>query len=806
MKRALVTISCLTGMTSIVFVLLAVTAIASPAQTFTTLVNFDMTNGADPGTSLIQGTDGNFYGTTFYGGANGSGTVFQITAEGALTTLYSFCAQSSCTDGANPTAALVQGTDGDFYGTTGFGGVGTGHGTVFKITPSGTLTTLHIFVVSDGAVPTAALVQGSDGNFYGTTEYGGSNNLGTVFKMTPAGTLTTLYTFAGTDGSYPYAGLVQGSDGNFYGTTMDGGTNNLGTVFEITLAGTLTTLHSFNNTDGAYPIGGLAQGADGNFYGTTDDDGPNNYGTVFEITPAGTLTTLHSFNNTDGAYPEAGLAQGTDGDFYGTTELGGSSGNCSGGGCGTVFKMTSTGTLTTLHSFDGTDGAITLGLVQAKNGIFYGATFRGGTSSNCGTVGCGTVFSLELAPGAVTLSPTSLTFAPQATSTTSAAKNITLTNTGTVSVAISNVAINGDFAVLANTCGATLAVGKKCKISVTFTPTQLGPLAGTLTITDNADNSPQTVALSGTGVPSATLTPATATYATQAVGTTSSPKTFTLTNNQTITLTSIAISTTGDFAVSATACATSLAPKGKCTISVTFSPTTTGNRTGQLSVSDSADNSPQTVPLTGTGVVPATLTPASATYAAQAEGTTSLPKTFTLTNNQTVTLTGIAISTTGDFAVSATTCGTSLAAKAKCTISVTFTPTAIGTRTGQLSVSDSASNSPQTSNLTGTGITPATLTPASATYVAQKVGTTSLPKTFTLTNNQTVPLTGIAITTTGDFAVSATTCTTSLEAKAKCTISVTFTPTVIGKRTGQLSMADSAVNGPQTSNLTGTGK
>jgi hypothetical protein len=181
-------------------------------------------------------------------------------------------------------------------------------------------------------------------------------------------------------------------------------------------------------------------------------------------------------------------------------------------------------------------------------------------------------------------------------------------------------------------------------------------------------------------------------------------------------------------------------------------------------------------------------------------------KAFTLTNNQTVALTSIAILTTGDFAVSATTCTTSLAAKAKCTISVTFTPTAVGTRTGTLSVTDSANNSPQTAALTGKGMVPATLSPASATYPAQTVGTTSAAKTFTLTNNQTVALTSIAISTTGDFAVSATTCTTSLAAKAKCTINVTFAPTAVGTRTGKLSVGDSASNSPQTSGLSGTGK
>ena len=303
----------------------------------------------------------------------------------------------------------------------------------------------------------------------------------------------------------------------------------------------------------------------------------------------------------------------------------------------------------------------------------------------------------------VTLSPASVSFGNVVINTTSAARTVTLANNGAGSLSISSIAISGSFTISAKTCGMTLAAGAKCRVNVTFAPTVLGPLTGALTFTDNAPDSPQAVPLSGTGVFPATLMPATATYAAQVVGTTSLAKTFTLSNYQTVALTSIGISTTGDFAVSTTTCATSLAAKAKCTISVTFTPTATGQRTGQLSVSDSANNSPQTVPLSGTGVLPATLTPATATYAAQTVGTTSPAKTFTLTNNQTVALTSIGISTTGDFAVSATSCMTSLTAKSKCTISVTFTPTAVGTRTGKLRVSDSASNSPQTASLTGTG-------------------------------------------------------------------------------------------------------
>ena len=202
---------------------------------------------------------------------------------------------------------------------------------------------------------------------------------------------------------------------------------------------------------------------------------------------------------------------------------------------------------------------------------------------------------------AATLSPTSLSFGNGAVNNTSAAKTVTLKNTGTATLDVSDIAPSADFAVSSTTCGSTLAAGKTCKVGVTFTPTKLGSVTGTLSFTDNASGSPQTVSLSGTGVEPATLTPPSATFPKRKVGTTSAVKTFTLTNNQTVALTSIAISTTGDFAVSATTCETSLAAKKSCTISVTFTPESTGTLTGELNVSDSASNSPQTASLTGTG-------------------------------------------------------------------------------------------------------------------------------------------------------------------------------------------------------------
>jgi len=199
------------------------------------------------------------------------------------------------------------------------------------------------------------------------------------------------------------------------------------------------------------------------------------------------------------------------------------------------------------------------------------------------------------------VSPTSLNFGNQAVGETSAAKNATLTNAVTGPLAISNIAATPPFAVSATTCGSTLGAGKTCTISVTFTPTALGKVTGTLSVTDNAPNSPQKASLAGTGVVQAALTPASATYATQKVGTTSPPQTFTLTNNQAVAVAGVSIGTTGDFAVSSTTCTTSLVARQHCTISVTFTPTQTGTRTGSLSVSDSANNSPQTSAFTGTG-------------------------------------------------------------------------------------------------------------------------------------------------------------------------------------------------------------
>jgi uncharacterized repeat protein (TIGR03803 family) len=379
------------------FLLCAATAIATPAQTFTTLVDFNGTNGAEVlYMSLVQGFDGDLYGTTGSGGATGQGTVFKITPGGTLTTLYSF----DGSHGVEPLAGLFQTSEGNFYGTTFLGGA-RNHGTVFEITPAGTLTTLHSFVYADGGGPFAGVVQAINGVLYGTTSEGGAEGGGTVFEATPRGALTTLYTFSfgqSSAGAGPFG--LAAADGKFYGTTYEGdGYGSLGTIFEIKPGGSLTTLHSFSGPDGGYPYAGLLYAADGNFYGTTAGGGASEQctlgcGTIYKVTPEGTLTTQHSFDSADGAAPEDVLVQATDGNFYGTTSAGGAN------NYGTIFKITPEGNLTTLHSFDFTDGANPVGgLVQCTDGNLYGTTSEGGDNDDCLSYGCGTVFQVSVGLG-----------------------------------------------------------------------------------------------------------------------------------------------------------------------------------------------------------------------------------------------------------------------------------------------------------------------------------------------------------------------------------------------------------------------
>jgi uncharacterized repeat protein (TIGR03803 family) len=305
---------------------------------FANLVSFNDTNGGAPLAGLVRSTNGNFYGTTSGGGDFSAGTLFAVTPTGTLSTLHTF---SDGIDGASPATRLVEGLDGSLYGSTQDGG-GTGLGSLFRITPEGTLTTLHSFSGGeDGTSPAGALVEGSAGTFYGLTGGGGAFNDGSVFRISTIGALTTLYSFTGgTDGSIPVGSLVLGDDGDLYGATKFNSIRGFafyGTLFRLSLNGALKTLYALNFTDGSYPAAGLVLGSDGNFYGTTEQGGLHDFGTLFRMTPAGALSTLVDFDGfNDGANPQNALTVGADGNLYGTTSSGGP------GGRGTIFRLSFT--------------------------------------------------------------------------------------------------------------------------------------------------------------------------------------------------------------------------------------------------------------------------------------------------------------------------------------------------------------------------------------------------------------------------------------------------------------------------------
>lgn len=393
------------GKTICIIALLSIgTVICSEAQTFTTVFDFDKTNGAEPN-FLVQGNDGNIYGTTAAGGQRNLGTIFRFSPDGSLTTLYSFCARKNCTDGKGP-FSLVQTADGSWFGLTGGGGAA-GFGTFFQLTPSGSFRLLHSFCAQancvDGYAPAGQLIQAIDGKFYGTTAFGGAYNHGTVYSVTTSGLYTVLYNFCPqtpncVDGAEPNPGVIQANNGILYGTTSFGGSNqnsSPGTIFEITTAGKFTSLYTLSNNNGQDAIpNGLIQGADGNLYGTSYSVGGT--GALFRFTLAGKYTLLHTFcvirSCADGSNPARALTQGSDGGLYGTTSLGAA------GGYGTIFERTRIGAFDVLYTFCSGSGGCTESygagspLIQSTTGLFYGTS--GSVSSPSGTL-----YSLDMGLG-----------------------------------------------------------------------------------------------------------------------------------------------------------------------------------------------------------------------------------------------------------------------------------------------------------------------------------------------------------------------------------------------------------------------
>ena len=415
------------------FLLLGIAASVQGQAVLSTLDSFTFTNGPVYGAfgvgnrsgAMVQATDGNFYGTTPTGGVVTNvpgyfGTIFKMKPTGEFTSLYlfgtSYYGPEGNDNGHWPQGNLIQGTDGLLYGTTQYGGPLNG-GTVFRISTNGDFATFYLFGNNagndahlgwtnyDGNAPIAGLVQGSDGNFYGTTTVYGMYGNGTIFQISSGGVLTTLHAFTAldtansytnADGANPMGELIEGADGSLYGTTTQGGTNvyGAGTVFKITTDGQFTTLHSFGANDG-YPDSGLVQDDAGNLYGTTTGGS----GTLFKITTNGAFSTLHAFNGSDGVSPNAALTKGADGNLYGTANSGGPDGSF-----GTVFQVTTNGTFTLWHAFNGTDGSNpSAALVQSSNGSLYGTTSRGASGS-------GTIFQLVPQPAIQSIWPTNGSF------------------------------------------------------------------------------------------------------------------------------------------------------------------------------------------------------------------------------------------------------------------------------------------------------------------------------------------------------------------------------------------------------------
>jgi uncharacterized repeat protein (TIGR03803 family) len=459
------------------------------------------------------------------GGNTGNGTIFKIDAFGQRTTLVHFTGTSGENRGGNPVAGLVLAGDGNFYGTTLWGGTDN-LGTIFRMTPEGVYTVLVDFTGSNGAKPWSRLTVGPDGSLYAVTGEGGSSGLGVFFRLTTAGVYTKLADFTGVGGAYPgsYSSspLTLGPDGNFYATQFSGGNNDYGTIYQMTPSGVMTILKHLDASSGGWPCGAPAFGPDGSIYGMTNDGGTSDFGTIYKITnpttPASSVfSKLIDFSGTSGAnrgaWPLGTMFYAPDGYFYGATNSGGTA------DMGTLFKMTTGGIMTVLTDFKGAGSGVDSGgwpyndeFTLASDGRLYGITNVGGRQ------GGGLVYRIEISVPEIAVSGNGENIAnndatPSATDHTqlgqapvasgSITRSFTITNAGSADLTLGTVSITGanagDFTV-STAPATTVSAGNSTTLSISFDPSATGSRVAQVTFSNNdPDENPFTFSISGTG-------------------------------------------------------------------------------------------------------------------------------------------------------------------------------------------------------------------------------------------------------------------------------------------------------------------
>jgi uncharacterized repeat protein (TIGR03803 family) len=700
----------------------------------------------------------------------------------------------------------------------------------------------------DGSIPNG-LIFDSSGNLYGTTQSGGTADLGAVFELSPNGSggwkETVLYSFQGSgDGQNPQAGLIFDPSGNLYGTTSGSLTGcwvaGCGTVFELSPNGsggwTETTLHTFQaGNDGVYPIAALVRDQAGNLYGTALAAGDMGCtgsdigcGTVFELSPNGsggwTNATLYAFTGgSDGSRPLAGLVLDNAGNLYGTAATGANP-TCY-EGCGVIFELSPNGnggwTDTVLYTFQGgNDGGGPNSLVFESSGNLYCNT---ATPGLLGTI-------VELSPnGSGGWTETTIYGFQGDNDGESPYGTLVFDQSGNLYGATEfgggGGGVNGfcfDF------CGTVFELspngsGWTETILYIFQRSTDGyyPTGVILDAAGHPYGTAQGGKTSCCGVvfevlrePFVTLSPASLSFGNQTLNI-ASPSQVTLTNSGNlpldITTTQITGTNASEFANQTNSCSSSVvAPHTTCTISISFTPTALGSQTAALSITDNAPGSPQLLPISGSGVLPAVvLSPTSLSFGNQTSGSASSPQMISLANNGLGTLIITSLGITGASGTEfpqTNNCPSSLAPSSGCGISVTFSPNAIGSASASLTVVDNAPGSPQTLSLTGTGVTGISVSPATITFPNQYVGTSGLPQTVTVANNGNAVLTVNSVAaSSADFAPLSS-CGSPLQPGANCSIGVFFDPTTSGTRNGTLTITDTAAGSPQTVTLTGVGE